>query len=187
MKPILSILIPSVPSRIHRAAMLIQKLGDNPDVEVLAFLDNKRRPVGGKRQSLLEIARGDYVAFCDDDDNVADDYLAELLPRCASGPDVVTFEQMATVNHRTGRIIFDASCRADEPWLADGVARRRPWHICAWRRELALQGVFTEKSYGEDADWVNQVAPLVKRFLHVPKVLHFYHHSSETTEAPPPV
>lgn len=186
MRPLLSILIPSVPSRLMKLDVLLSHIGNPSGVEVLALCDNKRRTVGAKRQALLDIARGDYVAFVDDDDWIANDYIAELLPRCASGPDVVTFEQDATVDDFTGRIIFDARCRQDEPWQAGKEARRRPWHVCAWRRELAVRGVFTETNYGEDAAWVAQVAPLAKTFLHVPKVLHFYRHSSQTTEAPAP-
>lgn len=187
MTPLLSILTPSVPSRLGLVSKLAFIFGDNPKVEHLIFTDNKRRPVGAKRQALLDISRGKYVAFVDDDDSVSEDYLTELLLRCESGADVITFEQDATINGETGRIIFDATCRIDEPWKAGGTARRRPWHVCAWRREVAIQGVFTEVNYGEDAAWVNQVAPLAKNHLHIPKVIHYYRHSSETTEAPPPL
>lgn len=187
MTPLLSVLIPSIPSRLALAQTILAQLGDDPHVETLLFTDNKRRSVGAKRQALLDIARGDYVAFVDDDDAVAADYLAELLPRCASGPDVVTFEQEAIIEGVSGRIIFDAACRLDEPWQPGGDARRRPWHVCAWRRTLAQQGVFTEINYGEDAAWVAQVAPLARTHLHVPKVLHIYRHSRATTAAPPPL
>jgi glycosyltransferase involved in cell wall biosynthesis len=187
MNPLLSILIPSVPSRLEKVGALIAKLDGDPRVEVLAFTDNKRRSVGAKRQALLDISRGEYVAFVDDDDWISDDYLAELLPRCESGPDVVTFEQEATIDGVTGRIIFDAACRAHEHWKPNGIARRRPFHVCAWRRALAVQGVFTEINYGEDAAWVDQVAPLAKNHLHIAKVLHFYRHDSAKTEAPPPL
>lgn len=186
MNPLLSILTPSVPSRLAQAIALSAKL-DHPHVEHLIFTDNKRRSIGAKRQALLDIARGNYVAFVDDDDDILPGYLDELLPRCASGPDVVTFEQVATIDGVDGRIIFDATCRADEPWKAGEAARRRPWHICAWRRAVAAQGVFTEVNYGEDAAWVAQVVPLIRTHLHVPKALHHYRHDIKTTEAPPPV
>jgi glycosyltransferase involved in cell wall biosynthesis len=201
MKPILSILTPSVPSRIANFSdiynaypgpllKLIEKLEDQIgtlNVEHLILTDNKRRSVGAKRQALLEMARGEYVSFVDDDDTVSDDYIQELLPRCQSGPDVVTFEQAAIINGVEGQITFDAASKVDEPWRAGGIAKRRPWHVCAWRRDLALCGVFTEKNYGEDADWVNQVAPLVRTHLHIPKVLHYYLHDSKMTEAPSPL
>lgn len=188
MKPLLSILIPTVPERSHQAAALITRLqacgGDDPRVEILALSDNRRRSIGAKRQALLDLARGGYVAFVDDDDDITEDYFRELLPRCASGPSVVTFEQEAIINGASGRIRFDAACRADEPWKAGSTARRRPWHVCAWRRDLATQGVFAEINYGEDAAWVAQVAPLARNFLHVEKVLHIYRHSAATTLAP---
>lgn len=203
-KPALSILTPSVPSRIADldawqayeenyhgpCATLIDKLEKQIDglpVEHIVLVDNKRRSIGGKRQSLLDIARGEYVAFVDDDDDVSDDYVKEVIDRCYSGADVITFEQDATVNGKTGRIIFDATCRIDEPWKAGATARRRPWHVCAWKRTLAQQCVFTEVNYGEDAAWVDQAAPMARSHLHIPKVLHYYQHDAETTEAPPPL
>jgi glycosyltransferase involved in cell wall biosynthesis len=188
MKPTLSILIPTVPSRSHELSQLIGHLtaigADDPAVEVLAFSDNRRRSIGAKRQALLDMARGEYVAFCDDDDWLADPYFSEILPRCESGPDVVTFEQIATINGVEGRIVFDATCRVDEPWKPNGVARRRPWHVCAWKRSLAQRGLFTEINYGEDAAWVAQVAHLARTTLHVPRVLHYYRHDAKTTLAP---
>lgn len=189
--PRLSILIPTVPQRSHQLSGLIARLqslsGDSPDVEILAFSDNRRRTVGAKRQALLDLARGRYVAFVDDDDEVADCYFSELLPRCAADASVITFEQIASIDGVAGRIIFDANCRSDEPWRPNGVARRRPWHVCAWRSDFARLGVFTEINYGEDAAWVAQVAPFAKSYLHIPKVLHYYRHSSDSTLAPSPV
>lgn len=187
MNPLLSILIPTIPARFDQLGILLNRLGRDPRVEVLAFADNRRRSVGAKRQGLLDLARGDYVAFVDDDDWTTEDYLTELLPRCASGPDVVTFEQLAIINGVEGRIIFNATCQIDEPWQAGGTARRRPWHVCAWRRSIAAQGIFTEVNYGEDRAWVDQVAPLVRNHLHIPKVLHHYRHDATLTAAPAPL
>src|SRR5258708_3290267 len=115
MNPVLSILTPAVPSRLEHLQKLVaeinrqSKIENRKCVEHLILLDNKARPVGDKRQALLDIARGDYVAFVDEDDWISDDYVAELLPRCESGPDVVTFEQDAIIDGNSGRIIFDAA------------------------------------------------------------------------------
>lgn len=189
--PILSVLVPTVPER----AMVFQDLmrfleviprGASPEVEVLAFCDNRRRTVGAKRQGLLELARGEYVAFVDDDDAVHASYFERLLPECRQGPDVVTFRQSARSDGHVFEVVFDAHARVDEPYVPGKsiVLRRRPWHVCAWRRELALQGVFKEVNYGEDVAWVNQVAPLARTTLHVDAVLHYYQHSSATSLAP---
>jgi len=189
--PLLSILIPSVPSRLaNQAAALFSKLtaqAEGLPVEVLLLADNKRRRVGLKRQALLEAARGEYVAFCDDDDDVSDDYISALIQGCDRGMDVVTFRQLAVIEGVEGTIHFSATHKTDEPWRAGQTAKRRPWHVCAWRRGLALCGIFTDKNFGEDLDWLNQVAPLVKCETHIARVLHTYRHSTGTTEAPPPV
>ena len=53
---LLSILIPSIPSRFEMVRALVEKLelqiGDLP-VEILVFLDNKRRSIGMKRDALV--------------------------------------------------------------------------------------------------------------------------------------
>ena len=167
--PLLSILIPCVPSRLSlQASALLAKLEaqrelDKLDVEILLLCDNKRRPVGAKRQALLEQARGQYVAFCDDDDDVSDDYLLSLCSGAIRGKDVVTFRQRVIVTGQgEGEALFSLHHASDEPFGVGAQFKRRPWHVCAYRRELALRGVCTEKNYGEDADWVDQVAPFIQ-------------------------
>ena len=195
---ILSILTPAVPSRLDSwvvglgespLATLIQTIGEQIGtlpVEHLVLLDNKRRTVGEKRDALLRMARGQYVAYVDDDDDVSDDYVAELLKAAREGPDVITFNQHCTVN----AVQFEVQFKLGNPNEAPngvGTIKRNAWHVCAWRRTLAIQSRFPASNYGED--WAF-AAPLCAipglREVHIPKVLHHYRHSSETTEAPPP-
>lgn len=188
---LLSILIPAVPSRIaSRLLPLLEKLeaqaiGVGGGVEILTLLDNKRRSVGMKRQALLDIARGDYVAYVDDDDDVSDDYLIYLAAACRRGKDVVTFKQRAVINGAEGHCHFSIHHKTDEPWTAGQTVKRRPWHVCAWRREMAVQGKFLDCNYGEDAAWVDQVAPIARSETHVDRVLHLYRHDTEISEALP--
>ena len=50
-----------------------------PAVEIIWCRDAGERSVGAKRQLLLDMATGDYIAFIDDDDNIPDDYIAKVL------------------------------------------------------------------------------------------------------------
>lgn len=190
-RPLLSIVTPSIPSRMAGPlrslmdAVAAQSTGQ--PVEHLVMVDNKAMSIGEKRQALLQSARGDYVAFVDDDDAISPDYVASLLDaiRDRPGVDVLTFRQEAVLNGRRGGIVFRAGLAHDEPWREGATSQRRPWHVCAWRRELALQGRFTPCNYGEDRAWVDMVAPLAQTSAHIDRVLHTYRHDTETSEALP--
>jgi len=186
---ILSILTPAVPSRMAQLGNLCDELARQIGglaVEHLTLLDNKRRTVGEKRDALLRAARGAYVAFVDDDDWIAPDYVAELLKAAKEGPDVITFRQQATVNDDMAEVEFRLGS-PNEPFQPGIWIKRNAWHVCAWRRTLAIQSRFPANSFGED--WAF-AAPLCAipglREVHISKLLHYYRHSSETTEAPPP-
>lgn len=196
---ILSILTPAVPSRLKDLSLLcaeIEKQIGSLPVEHLVFVDNKRRTVGEKRDALLRAARGEYIAFVDDDDWIEPDYVAAILEAVSGGdrggaaatapPDVVTFRQHCTVNSHVGVIEFGLGYE-NEPFKPNGVTKRNAWHVCAWRRKLAILSHFPASNYGEDWAFAGPLAALPNlTHVHVPKILHYYRHSSQTTEAPPP-
>lgn len=198
----LSILTPAVPSRFaqlqklsHEVARQIgtgrvvpddcQWIGDQ--VEHLMLVDNKRRTVGEKRDALLRAAHGEYVAFVDDDDFIAEDYVASLLSAMLSNPgvDVVTFRQLAAVNQQVATVEFHLG-HANEPFVHGTTVRRAAWHVCAWRRSLAILSSFPASNYGEDWAFAAPLNKIAKTEAHIPRTLHYYRHSSTTTEAPPP-
>ena len=184
---ILSILTPSIPARFASVERLAAKIAaQGGDVEHLILCDNRRRTIGEKRDNLLRLARGKFVAFVDDDDDVSEDYVSELLKAASGDPDVITFDQEATVNEQVSRVVF----RVGQPngaFTPGGITLRNAWHVCAWSRSLATQSAFPPTNYGED--WAF-AAPLCAvdnlREIYIPKVLHYYRHSAETTAAPPP-
>lgn len=192
--PILSIVTPAIWSRRGQAEKLAEKLqeqmqGLSPSahVEHLVLFDNRSRSIGLKRQACLEVARGRYVAFVDDDDDVADNYVAALLDAIAQGqPDVITFEQRVIINDDEAQCSFGLN-QPDEPFVPDTTFRRGPWHVCAWKRDLVKECVFPDHSYGEDLQWSLQARRRVRTAVHVPQVLHTYRHHAATTAAPPPV
>lgn len=186
----LSILTPGVPSRINQIAALsseLEKQIGSADVEHLVLIDNKKRTVGEKRDALLRAARGHYVAFVDDDDWISPDYIFELLKAGGSKPDVITFQQIATVNGASGMVEFKLGSE-NEALKIGGVTKRNAWHVCAWRRTLAILSSFPSSNYGEDWQFAARLCSIPGlREVHIPKILHHYRHDITTTEAPPPV
>ena len=181
----LSILTPSVPSRMDRLQKLMDEvqaqIGDLP-VEHLVLIDNKRRTIGEKRQALLNIAKGDYIAFVDDDDWITLHYVERILEGIAQAPDVITFQQSATFNGEEGRISFGHG-QENEEWAAGEERQRAAWHVCAWRTEVARRSTFPWVQYGEDWAWAEPLNKLELQEWHIPEVLHEYHFRTEITEA----
>jgi len=188
MNPKLSILTSTIPGREAQLAELIEKLGkqigDLP-VEHLVFRDNRRRLNGAKRQALVDIARGDYWAFVDDDDDVSDDYVARLLKATESNADVLTFRQRAVYNGVESEVHFGIN-NQDAPFNPNGITLRAPWHVCAWKRERVRDCVFGEMAYNEDTVWCHQARKRARTAHHVDAVLHTYRHDARTTAAPEP-
>lgn len=186
---ILSILTPAVPSRMAQLMELGHELerqiGSLP-VEHLVLLDNKRRTVGEKRDALLRAARGKYVAYVDDDDAVSADYVREILEAAHKNPDVVTFLQSSVVNGQAATVEFKLG-NVNNQFIPGTVVKRNAWHVCAWRRSLAMLSHFPPTNYGEDWAYASKLCSMPNLTeAHVDKVLHYYRHDAKTTEAPPP-
>ena len=196
---LLSILTASIPERADKLEMLTEKItaqiGDLP-VEHLVFLDNRKRTIGAKRDALLRIARGTFIAYVDDDDTVSPDYVASLVDaiKIAITPtfsqtdhrvDVITFAQFARVDEASAKIVVGLR-QENQPFVPDTEVLRAAWHICAWRRSVAILSHFPESNYGEDWAFAAQLNRIARASIHLDKVLHVYRFNSATTAAPYP-
>lgn len=175
-----SLLISAIPERFHKVQPLLyslletQNVARMPDVELLYLMDNRRRPVGAKRNDLLSLARGEYVSFIDDDDEVAGDYVARLYRTLVSArkseipPDVVCFRQRATLSpsgvihdcsyslaHYRGRPVEHRRQLALTPQPNVLAWSGPPAHTMLWRRDLVRDIRFPESNFGEDTAWVD--------------------------------
>ena len=208
-----SILIAAVPERFHSVQPLLYSLLETqsvariPDIEWLYFADNKRRTVGAKRNDLLNAARGEYVSFVDDDDEVATDYVQRIhraitLTRKSDAPaDVITFPQRATLHPHmiTHECTYSLAYWRDRKpedrrQLApahgkDGAVLPNvlnwtgpPAHTMCWRRATIGDTRFAEKQFGEDVEWVDAVcAKAVNEVRLECDALYFYKFNQETS------
>lgn len=177
----LSILMAALASRSGpmRALIEAQLSRHRQDAELLVDMDDGEATSGIKRQRLLERATGDYVAFVDDDDEVAPNYLSAILEHCNGRVDVVTFDL---------EMIRDG--RRPERWRFGLHPDYRPSgrmcanHLCAWRRDLARRVAFCPSlRYGDDQIWYKPLlmAGLAQTEYHVREVLYRYLFSSSGT------
>lgn len=158
-RPLLSILVPTVPGRELKLARLLAILDPQvqarPDVELLAVRDSRGMSIGEKRTKMVRLARGQYVAFVDDDDVVAADYVSAIVAGLETAPDVLTFN--VRVEAPTGPKPCRYGLHLQHADLS-AEYHRKPNHLMVWRRQLAMEVPFPSVGFGEDTAWAEQIA-----------------------------
>ena len=116
-------------------------------VEILLLLDNKQRSIGKKREALVKLAQGQYVAFVDDDDSVHAEYVQSIVHAAESKADVIVFDSVCQINGGPLALVRHGLEFENQQYNPAGFTRK-PWHIHAWRREFVLPYSFPDVSYG---------------------------------------
>tara|TARA_Y100000356_G_C11185794_1_gene249365 strand:- start:52 stop:684 length:633 start_codon:yes stop_codon:yes gene_type:complete len=196
----LSILILSIPSRIHFLKQLLDKLeqqiGDREDVEILSIMDNKSFGISEKRNKLMQLARGSHLTWIDDDDDISESYVSTLTETIAKNPevDVISFDQMCYLEGKVARVFAEMGNPHDPVLLdSDDPTRykdtlRPPYHWCCWKTSLAASESFRNphdmEGVGEDIDWLMRLYPKVQQSIYLKGYfLHIYRYSSVVSES----
>jgi len=132
----------------------------------------------------MDQAKGKYVAFIDDDDEIGNDYLASVLNAIETQePDVIGLigvmrwqrSKILRTNHKFTHSIEHTR------WWERGNGRnteyfRPPNHLNPIKREIAKQFPFQEISFGEDKEWSERIAKsgLLKKEVKIPAVIYYY-------------
>jgi glycosyltransferase involved in cell wall biosynthesis len=155
--------------------------GQRERVEILILNDSKSMMLGRKRNALVDLSLGKYVAFVDDDDRIEPDYLASLLDATDSDADVITLLVSVSLNGEPPKI-----CRYSKDFECDRNTddgyERLPNHICCVKRELSAQVDYPSVIYGEDAPYSKLLRPLLKTEYAIDRVLYHYDYSAQTSE-----
>jgi len=198
----LSILILSIPSRIHFLKPLMEKLekqiGDREDVEIISIMDNKSFGISEKRNELMKLARGSHLTWIDDDDDVDVNYVKRLTETIEKNPsvDVISFDQMCYLEGKEARV-FAQMGNPHEHVLPDPTdptryrdTLRPPYHWCCWKTSLAASESFRNPhniegvQIHEDIDWLRRLYPKVEESIYLEgEYLHIYRYSTEISES----
>ena len=187
----LSILVCSVDTRYNTFLPKIQEQlftqcnalseADRARVEVIILTDNKQMMLGHKRNVMVDIAQGKYIAFVDDDDRIADDYIAELLKATETNADVIVFTAEVSLNGESPKPCY-YSKEHKRDYNKHTAYYRIPNHICCVKRSMALKSSFPNVLYGEDAGYGKVLLPHLKTEHKIDKVLYYYDYNANTTE-----
>jgi hypothetical protein len=194
---ILSILIPTIPSRVEKFTALFNEVHKQVQymdtfhptlgkIEVVvdpspAFLDGGLS-IGKKREELVKRAQGKYLCFLDDDESIAPNYVETLVRLCQLDRDVVTFRNISKLDNFWTIVDMNLDYFNEEASPFQ-VTFRKPWHICPVRSIYAKLYSFEDISYGEDWKWMEKVLSHCQTEAHTDAVIHQYNYSSKHSEA----
>lgn len=156
-----TVLIPTIPGREKKLQMLIQSIHEKVNricpelrLEVLVGFDNKEQSIGMKRENMLQSAKGKYVAFIDDDDDITDAYIEDLRDTIRSSSQVMRIRgeiNQYTFTHSIENKLSDTMAR-------NGVFLRPPNHLNPMMTDVAKMIHYTDSLRGEDLDWAIRLA-----------------------------
>lgn len=180
---LLSILIPTLVNRRTMRQSLVHKLYEQFKalsieglVEVIVDEDKGEKSIGTKRTDLVKRAKGEYIMFLDDDDDVADNYIESIVAALADGDvDCVSFGGITIDQNGTGKA-FVHSLRYSEYSEDDNLYYRPPNHLNAVRKEIAVRHPFPDQNFSEDTEYsmamVRAGALRSERFIPYPLYLY---------------
>jgi hypothetical protein len=178
--PVLSILICSLRERKPRLDALLAFLKPQciaRPIEVLTDVDGGEATIGAKRQRLLQRARGLYVCFIDDDDQISPTYVPDILVALEATPEATHCSLRGIMKQQGAQNVeFEHSIRYTTWEKLDGKLVRTPNHLNVIRRDLALQAGFVSSSWGEDRRFSDKLADIgcLIREAYIPAVLYYY-------------
>lgn len=183
----LSILIASTPSRWDMTRRLYDRLSlmsEGKDIEILLFIDNKKRSIGAKREALKNMANGKYMCWCDSDDELIS--LDEIYEATFQDVDVIDFKAECKNNNGSTYIVTQQLGHPVEH-NDDGTGnyidmKRPPFTNCAWHHKFKKFS-FPDISYSEDWEWVKQCLIEAKTDIFIDKILFRYNFDLSITEA----
>lgn len=155
----------------------------NDRVEHLIEIDSGQLTIGQKRNILLNRAKGEYIAFVDDDDRVSPDYVKKILEKIdKSHPDVIGMHLIMT----TDRVIVEKTFHSikyrywydepdpDKPWLRRYF--RNPNHLNPVKKEYALKAGFPNDNNGmvEDRLYSMKLLQYLKTEEYIEEPIYYY-------------
>lgn len=183
----LSILICSIAKREKMLKSLLEKIDEykfnyfkEDEIEIL--IDKREGiTIGEKRDFLLNNAKGEYVAFIDDDDMITDSYFKEIRKGIDGGFDCCSLRGIMTWDGYNPEI-FEHSIKYHAWNTTYNYIKyeRFPNHLNCIKSSIAKQIKFPHLWSAEDRDWSKKLyeSGLIKNEYFTDKIIYKYQYIS---------
>lgn len=188
-----SALIPTIPGREKSLQRMIESIHEKakriaPEMtyEICMFYDRRESSVGVKRQKLLQGAKGKYMSFIDDDDEITDAYIEDLWATIQEGKDTMRFQgRVAEYKfvHSTAIKLTDYAATQDEP----PILQRPPNHLNPMLSDIAKLVPFRDAKRGEDMEWLAglyRTGCLKTEYRSDPSRIHYIYNAGDRLPGP---
>lgn len=185
-----SVLIPTMPGREAGLRALTTSLHEKVNrlcpslrMEICVAFDNKELSIGAKRQQLLGQARGKYLSFIDDDDEITDAYIQDLWECIQGGYHTMRlrgFMKGYEFVHSLDVKLTDMMATKDNP----PIFQRPPNHLNPMLADVAKLVPFKNAVYGEDLDWTIELFKrkyLETQYAPDPSRIHYIYNLGDRT------
>lgn len=172
---ILSILICHLESREELLAPLLaelEKQAEGDHVEINVISDNGEITIGKKRNDLLLTAKGEYIAFIDDDDWVSPDYISSIITALETKPDCVGIE--GTMQTNLGDTVFKHSIDYQGWYTGADAYYRTPNHLNPVKRQIASKIGFPDLMFGEDRRYSEKLRKDLHTEVYIDHPIYLY-------------
>jgi len=172
---ILSILICHLFDREESLRSLVNDLKSqsiNLPVQILIKGDQGKISIGAKRNELLLSAKGEYIAFVDDDDSVSSDYVSSILEALKSKPDCVGIEGVMQTN--LGDAMFKHSIDYQGWYTGPDAYYRTPNHLNPVKKTIAQSIGFPDMMFGEDQRYSEALRRSLRTEVYIDHPIYFY-------------
>jgi hypothetical protein len=140
--------------------------------------------LGQNREIMRQDSNADWIAFCDDDDLLAEDYYETILP-LLDGVDYIGHRIQIYLDGKLDRPTYH-SLKYPGWTTQDGAHYRDISHVNPMRRELALLCPM-EGGVAEDFRWAAAMRATgkVKTEHYIDRAMYYYYFRSDKSDAPP--
>ena len=182
----LSILIPTLISRVSQFSNLLAELSSqkNDNVEIVWSSDDGTKSIGEKRNELIARAKGEYICFIDDDDEVSRNYVALILKALEFNPTHCSLKGLYTVDGKAASIFHHSTIYKEYKTNTNDQAikyERYPNHLNVIRKDIAAKYSFVPINHGEDTEWATQLLKggELTTEANIKEVLYYYKYKSD--------
>jgi hypothetical protein len=185
-----SILIPTIPGREDKLQRLLRTIHERrlsvcPSlrIEICIDFDNREKTIGAKRQRLLQGAKGKYMSFIDDDDDVTAAYFEDALVCIQGGFHVCRLRGQISQYTFTHSIVVTPNSM-----MAEGdVFMRPPNHLNVILTDVVRPIHFYDVQNGEDFAWsirVSESGYLTNEYRPELNRIHYIYNLGDRTIGP---